>query len=549
MQTPTLDQTAPLTCPLVMVADPLGYPAYTRSLSRLALFLILTGLFLRFEQFALSFPIWCDEAYVASSILHRDFVGLTKQLEYSQVAPILFLWAELAVTRVLGHSEFALRLLPFLMGCGSLLLMATLARQTLSRLAATIAVGLLAVASWPIDMSCFVKPYSADLFFTLALLVLALRWYRHPDRPHRLLPLALTAPIAVGSSFPVICVAGAIGIGLLPQIWRNRSAATLLWFGLFNVLSLVTFFLHYELVGKEQLDRTGQTVNQYLQDYWSDAFPPASALDWPVWILKFMTGRAFAYPSGGTDGGSSLTFLAFAIGAVVWWRSGRRGLLVLMLLPFGLNLLAAFLHKYPLEGGRLSQHLVPAICLLAGTGFAAAIERVSKNLSRRLFYARCWFGCFCLIALGTALYYAYRPYQFKEAMWTRSLVSQINQTVKPGDRLIVLDDPDASGAILQWYLGSQMPQRTQGSSIDWSEVPESSCVWIIDFRKGLHDTPRLEVIQACVNKSQGRRVQGNVQFFMEAPTEHEWCRWIRCDVYWCTRPGNEIPPPRFNQSP
>jgi len=62
-----------------------------------------------------------------------------------------------------------------------------------------------------------------------------------------------------------------------------------------------------------------------------------------VWFLDVNTGYLFAYPEGGEHGASALTFLAFAAGAVVLWRRGRRIPVALCLLPFGLAL-AAYAH-------------------------------------------------------------------------------------------------------------------------------------------------------------------------------------------------------------
>ena len=64
-------------------------------------------------------------------------------------------------------------------------------------------------------------------------------------------------------------------------------------------------------------------------------------------LIDAHTGNLFAYPLGGQHGGSVLTFLACAVGIIVLARTGRRPLLVLLTVPFLLNLLAAALGKYP----------------------------------------------------------------------------------------------------------------------------------------------------------------------------------------------------------
>src|SRR5438270_10018967 len=103
-------------------------------------------------------------------------------LAFGQIVPLLFLCAERTFSLALGTSEAAMRLLPLAFGCASLGLLWLLARQTTSRLAAVLAVGMLAVAMWPVSMSCSVKPYSADLFWSLLLATLAVSWLRRPER-------------------------------------------------------------------------------------------------------------------------------------------------------------------------------------------------------------------------------------------------------------------------------------------------------------------------------------------------------------------------------
>ena len=114
--------------------------------------LIAVGVIGRLVRYFLQFPIWGDEAFICFNLLDRDFAGLTRSLEYGQVAPVLFLWVELVFTRLLGISELAMRLPPFLAGLAALGLFWRLASSILSPLAVLFAVGLLAAARWPITM-------------------------------------------------------------------------------------------------------------------------------------------------------------------------------------------------------------------------------------------------------------------------------------------------------------------------------------------------------------------------------------------------------------
>jgi hypothetical protein len=97
------------------------------------------------------------------------------------------------------------------------------------------------------------------------------------------------------------------------------------------------------------------------------------------------TGYMFAYPVGGEHGASTATFLCVVAGVVALARGGRPTVLALLIAPFALGLLAAFLGRYPYGGtARIMQYLAPSICLLTGLGGAAWLARLpSPESSRR----------------------------------------------------------------------------------------------------------------------------------------------------------------------
>ena len=535
------------TAPAVPVQADLSYRDYTRSLRRMALLLLAVGLVVRAERYLLRFPIWGDEAMVAVNLLDRDYLGLAKQLEGGQVVPVLFLWGELTVTRLLGTSEWAIRFQSFVFGCASLWLLWYLARQTGSRLAAMLSVGILAIAIWPISMSCFVKPYSADLFFSLALSSIAVSWLRRPESLGRLALLAVLAPFAIGSSYPAVFVGGAISMVLLPAVWRQTGVGAKAWYVVYNLLLIGSFLANYALVGLEQIKPGENGIHAFLLDYWADGFPPQSVIDWPAWLFATHTGRMMAYPYGDAHSCSAATFILFIIGSVVWWRTGRRALLMLMLLPFALNLFAAILHKYPYGGCcRLSQHLAPACCLLMGSGMAPIIEKWSKSLRDRLWLARMCCGIFLLCALATITYQAYRPYRDTDALWTRRLVQELATKVQPDDRVTVVSGKSA--VILWWNMANcHLPVEWEGK-IDWPGLERTGGrLWICDSRQGPNGTPRpRQEIEEMLKP--GWQIVGMVTW-LTIPRDGNLDEALRCDLYYCAPEGQEAEMPLFTQWP
>jgi hypothetical protein len=485
----------------------------------LAFGLLVVGVAGRLIRYFLRFPIWGDESFVTVNFFTRDYAGLTRQLEHGQVAPALFLWGELAVFRLLGSSELALRLLPLLAGLGSLTLFWRLAWLTLRPPAATLAIGLLAVSRWPVSMSTLIKPYSFDLFFSLALLVPAVEWLRSPQRLRWLVVQALVVPFALLGSYPAAFVAAAVGLVLLPAVWRAGWAARLL-FAVFGVLALGGLGAGY-LVGKSQLGPPDGWVAPYLRAYWAHGFPPHGV--WPLtkWLVLAHTGRMMAYPFGDGNGVSSLTFLFFVAGAVWTWRHGDRRLLALWLAPFAIGLVAAFLDKYPYGACcRLSQHVAPAICLLTGAGMAAAVERARTAQARRGWtWATC--GLLAAAGLGGAVADAVRPYRDPDALWMRGVVRELAAQVGPEDVVVVLEREDQVWSLARWNIVQQLGDHVRwAGAVNWQQLRErGGRAWLVSYSRD-EPGPGVEAVRACLaNGGDGWAAGPEVTYLLRQPKD------------------------------
>ena len=455
-----------------------------KALHWLTVGLVAAGVAGRLTRYFLQFPLWGDEAFVCLNCLGRDYLGLTRGLEYSQVAPVLFLWSQLAVFRLLGTSELAARLPALLAGLASLALFWRLARSTTPPLTAALAVGLLAVARWPVSMCTFAKPYSFDLLAALLLLVPAAEWLRRPERLRWPALLAAATPFALLASYPAVFVAGAVSAALLPTAWRSGRGGRALFVG-YNLLMSAAFLGSYWAVGRRQLDPVAGSVGAYLQSYWADAFPPASP--WPLakWLTLIHAGRMMAYPVGGSNGASAGTLLLFAAGVWTWWRSRRRPLLVLWLAPFALNLLAAALRRYPYGGCcRLSQHLAPAVCILAATGATALLERFVRPGASRLRWVAVAAGLLGACAAGGIICDVVWPYHDPDAAWLRDTAEAILSRAGPKDQVVVAQGKYAVLSEFRWYLESRDPRVRWDGRIDWEQLDAGQgALWTVDFRQ------------------------------------------------------------------
>jgi 4-amino-4-deoxy-L-arabinose transferase-like glycosyltransferase len=452
------------------------------SLAGWALALLVLGLVWRTVRYLLPFPMWGDEAFVCLGLLDQTYRGLMQQQCCGQVAPLLFLWGELTAYHLLGASEWALRLLPFLAGMGALALFWKLARLTLSPLAGTLAVGLLAVSIWPVSMCTFVKPYSFDLLLALALLLPAVQWLRQPAQLRWLATLAILVPVALLGSYPAVFVAGGVSVALLPVVWRQPGWPTRLLYLVFNLLMLAGFLASYLLVGVQQLDPVNGSVERYLLAYWADAFPPAAPLAFLRWLLLIHTGRLMAYPVGDANGASIVTLLLVLVGVRHCWRSGRRPLVMLCGMPFVLNFVAAVLRRYPYGGCcRISQHLAPAICVLAGTGLAAVIEHAARTPTARRRWLLAVFGGLALVGVGGLARDLVKPYRSQGDLWTRRLVQEVLAHAGPSDQVVVLNSPREVKALFCWLLMQHGPRVAWDGHIDWERLEAMGQLWCLRF--------------------------------------------------------------------
>ena len=141
------------------------------SLGAATLIVVVAGLFWRTVRYALAFPLWGDEAYVAVNLLTRDFAGLARPLSIFQIAPPGFLWAEWLAVHTLGQrANGPCGSFPYLAGVVSLLLFWRFCREVATRRTVLLAVGMLAASFYPVRHSTEVKPYAIDLLVSLVLL-------------------------------------------------------------------------------------------------------------------------------------------------------------------------------------------------------------------------------------------------------------------------------------------------------------------------------------------------------------------------------------------
>jgi hypothetical protein len=345
-------------------------PLDSRQTAAWLLFFLILGVAARTVRFALRFPLWEDECFLAVNLLDRDYLGLTRALDYYQVCPLLFLWVQHALVRLLGFHEWSLRLFSLLCGIGSLFLFRRLAGRLLRGTALVAAVAVFAVAYPGIRYATEAKQYGADLVVSLVLLTLAVEWWRRPARGW-LWAMAGFIPLGVGLSYPAVFVGGGVSLFVAAVLLGDRSRRGWLPWLAFSIVMVLSFTALFAVSAVHQSQRSLEAM----RECWQGGFPPlADPGRLVAWLLDAHTGEMLAYPVGGRRGGSALTFLLCAAGLAVLLRRRHFLAAFLGLAPLALSFVAAALGRYPYgQMTKFQIYMAPAFCLLAGIGIAAAL--------------------------------------------------------------------------------------------------------------------------------------------------------------------------------
>ncbi len=362
----------------------------------IASFLVL-GCVFRIIRYAQNLPLWSDECFLSVNFIDRGYRELLEPLDNGQNAPPLFLWAQRFIIDLGGFSEWSLRFFPLVCGLASVFLFYHLARRVFGSdsIPLLLAVGIFAVSVHPIRHASEAKPYASDLLVAVLLLVLAAEWLRRPQQVRWMWALVGAVPLSLALSNAAVFVAGGIGLGLAYPVWKHGSRRNLVAFWTFGIALIVSFTILYLFVTHGQSAR----AIDGLRRYWSASFPPLPDLTrLPGWLISAHTGSGFAYPGGGSRGGSTATSLAFLIGVVGMTRRGHGAMVACLLAPFALAFVAASLHRYPYGfEARLMQFVAPSICLLTGQGAAVVLGWVRPPTLRRKLLLT---GTLCLIVCG-----------------------------------------------------------------------------------------------------------------------------------------------------
>jgi hypothetical protein len=305
-------------------------------------------------------PLWVDEEMLLLNVRDRGFAGLAGPLWLDQSAPLGWLALERLVLLTLGSGERAVRLVTVLFGMATLATAVWIGRRWMTPVGAAILALLCSIGQWMVFFTLELKHYSADMFLAMLLPALG-AWALEAEDGSNGLKRRITVwwtVAVIGQWFGngALFVTPGCAVVLFVECWRRgwRAAS---WNAVAGFVWLASFGLLYLLVLRHALG------NAYLQNYWSFAFPPASA--GVIGTLGWLLGQfePFAVKPAGTSLGG-MFWLASAAGIVLAIATTRRGLASRG--DFQPGLLGLMVGTVPLSAAVLAVlHLVPTFERLA----------------------------------------------------------------------------------------------------------------------------------------------------------------------------------------
>lgn len=153
-------------------------PLYKIILDVILLVISLAGVVVSIKMNLVGRSLWYDEAALAYSFVTRSFTELTASgLDLVQSAPVGWLYALKIFCKILGYSDFVMRVPSILAYVGSLVLIYYISEKVINTYYSLAPVAFAASLPLMLQYSNMFKPYISDAFFAL-LIICFFYWYK-----------------------------------------------------------------------------------------------------------------------------------------------------------------------------------------------------------------------------------------------------------------------------------------------------------------------------------------------------------------------------------
>jgi hypothetical protein len=391
----------------------LHYTALMQKLTRvnwtiIAYLVAAYGIVLRVCTFAQNRNFIIDEGNIARNVYERNFIGLTKFLDYQQYAPIPFLWITKCSTLLFGFSDYSLRLPALLAGVAALLLFARVCLKYVQPSAAIYGIACFAVAFIFLEYSSTVKQYMFDTLCTCGLISVTLPVvFSKQYNCKSLVSLLILGSVIIWVSMPAMITLLSVLLTLLYlSICGNITTKTLFYFGLlWGVQITANYFIFLKpLIGLGNLQHHHQS---YFFNF-SNSGTFVNNLKLAFQFIKPVFGYfRFGYLVG---------LLLLLFGFYDLFRKSK-ATLIFSAAPIIVTVILSSLRQYSLME-RLLLFLYPLLLLIATFGMHAIFQLITKFKYKPLAYVIVAFALLKGFQLHQPLRTFTLPYRFHQICGT-----------------------------------------------------------------------------------------------------------------------------------
>lgn len=221
-------------------------------------FIIFLGIIARVLFYSYNRPFWLDECALALNIVQSNNYFIS--LDYNQIAPSLFMYLSKLMYYIFPDKELGLRFLPLLFSISSIFVFYAISKKFLIKKTAVLIALLLFCFTYPlIYYSQEFKPYSADVFFFL-LILLSYYYLENVKTAKQIAVLSILYAFALHISFASFFAEFTIFLTLL--IFNRKQFCNIIYIFIPVILSAIYFYIF-----KRATIDTG-----FFQNYWNFGF-------------------------------------------------------------------------------------------------------------------------------------------------------------------------------------------------------------------------------------------------------------------------------------
>lgn len=337
--------------------------------------IFLVGIFISLHNLG-ERPLWRDEAWVANLASSGSFSSVF----FTQwPVPPLFISSIYLSVHLFKNNEWFLRIVPALFSIGGMVLIYYSVKRFLGKIEAIGALILFVALPVLMAYSQELKQYTADIFFSLLLILIAEHIIQQRHRFSSWGMLAISGAIGLWFSYPLVFVLCSVGTILLWDIAKNISnnnipdrekyRTVFCWVGTCSFIMFSFLILYFTVIRNQ--------VTPGLESYWRTAFPDSGrALPFLKWLI---TG-SWSFFVYFWNGYAPIVMFLCLVGIWELYRSNRTRIVAYWGIVFFLLLIASVLHKYPFGGNRTNLYTIPCFIILFISGIRS-LWRLSTIIS------------------------------------------------------------------------------------------------------------------------------------------------------------------------